>query len=837
MRTIISVLLCHIMILSANVLAGSSSLTKYETVNNTGYFDLVVSLDWLPTQTEKDGMLKNAFERFAKDVCIMSEGKQKLRSIYIYTDSKQISTADIQFKNEGGRSNAHCNGIFDSGARILTYTGFSNGNNRTDSYIGHTMAHEFGHYVYGVYDEYSGSLSSSTRPSKPLSGDTTKNTIMNRQDQSQSLSIASDYSDTTKRKTAQWRVFSSSAWETLVRDPKNDSLPNNFTLGYDRVRYNEFSSMTAPTILSKLVSGWDSKFEIVYVETTLAVLIIDKSGSMSSDETPLAMSYTISAAKQFVDLMRIGEKIAVVAFNAYATTLVNITELTDQDAKNQVKASIDTLSAGGDTNFSRPLSSAMSIISTDTTSENTSYVVFMSDGKADMPNINDYKSKKIPIYTIGLGSGINEEVLRKIASETNGTYYAAVTGGDLSTVYAQINRQIIGNQQTLSSGETELLQGETYELETYVSDIDGATTFRASWESGNSMYFELQTPNGELVSPTNYPDNIIYNHEDTYSMFTVDNPETGTWKSIITANTVSINNTVIQEVSTSSVISVNLSLNGGKYPEPIGIMAAVNGPEAVVDATVIASIYPPNSDTSISDVILKDNGSTPDLEKNDGVYSGYFTDYKKDGNYIVSVKVTNPDQIARLDTGGSLEAGIDSSGKALPVFQRISTERISISGYDNYIEPSDPLNATELTTDNKVQWGAIKNSDDIVWYKFLAESDIKYYIQTNNLVSYDENIEMATKITLYETDYTTEIDMNSHYDNSNISLIEWTADNDDYYYIKVESADKETGSFGVSIGSMLRYRAKKIYSNTPPQATTEDDDNGGGTCFIRSMFY
>ena len=58
---------------SGVIFAGSNPLTKYESVSGTGYFDLVVSLDWNPTAADKNGLLKTAFAEFGENVFTMSE--------------------------------------------------------------------------------------------------------------------------------------------------------------------------------------------------------------------------------------------------------------------------------------------------------------------------------------------------------------------------------------------------------------------------------------------------------------------------------------------------------------------------------------------------------------------------------------------------------------------------------------------------------------------------------------------------------------------------------------------------------------------------------------------
>ena len=79
--------------------AGTHSLSKWEN----GKFDLVVSLAWSPSATDKTD-LEDIFELFAQDVWTMSEGNHEIRRLYVYTPdpttnkARDYSKADIQFK-------------------------------------------------------------------------------------------------------------------------------------------------------------------------------------------------------------------------------------------------------------------------------------------------------------------------------------------------------------------------------------------------------------------------------------------------------------------------------------------------------------------------------------------------------------------------------------------------------------------------------------------------------------------------------------------------------------------------------------------------------------------
>ncbi len=745
--------------------------------------------------------------------------------------SNLLHTADIQLLDKGGRSNAYANSILDKGGRILTYTKFSNGTARSAAYIGHTIAHEFGHYAYGLYDEYEGSESSSSSPSKPLSGDTTKDTIMCSQGTWQWFSLPADYANEAERKTAQYRVFECSAWETLLKNPNNDKTHENWRAGFARVRYEEFDGMALPNSLSKPTAGWDSDFEIIYKGGNVAVLVIDKSGSMGYD-TPPAMDFAKSAAKQFVDLMNIGDRVAVVAFDSSASTTIGITDLFDQTAKNAVKSAIDTLSFGGGTNFAAALNQAMTVFNAATTQEDTRYVVMVSDGEASEPSVQSYISQAIPIYTVGLSVPANgATVLYNIAFKTGGSYRAAPTNLGLADLYAEINRDILGRIVVLAKKIKQLITGEVFEEPIIISDKENLVTFRASWEVGADMSFNIQRPDGTLITPSTLPANVTYVSGSDYGLYRVENPQTGEWRSVVTAVNVAGSASVSQEVSGDSALTVQLMLYGGKDSEPIAIMAAVTGPEAVINANVKAKVNPPAGASQVPDIVLKDDGASPDLFPDDGIYSGVLPNYDANGVYTISVSVDDNAGLAHLDTSGALENDIDAAPESLTEFQRFAESSITVSGHT--IQPQDSFSAVDVPTDNTKVWGSIQSAGDEVWFKFTPVSGTTYYITTSNLMSWDGTT-MSTKLTLYDTNGTTVIADSSGDQLDHVALIKWKAVSSGPYYFTVKHESSGTGSFAVAVGttSILSSVQDSNGDSGGGGGIVGSGGGGGGGCFI-----
>ena len=53
--------------------------------------------------------------------------------------------------------------------------------------------------------------------------------------------------------------------------------------------------------------------------------------------------------------------------------------------------------------------------------------------------IANAQAKKVPIFTIGLGSSVNTTVLQQMASGTGGVFYQSSASQNLATIYQQLS--------------------------------------------------------------------------------------------------------------------------------------------------------------------------------------------------------------------------------------------------------------------------------------------------------------------------------------------------------------------------------------------------------------
>ena len=340
-------------LLASTPQAAEHQLSKihYDAARNVNVLDMVVSIDWdvdAPPAGRDKAFLEGIIRQSSQSLFTMTEGKQMLGTVYVYKNSQFMGNTDVQYLLKDGRANAHPAGF--TACKVCRVQQFA-GAKKTPSEHGKTMAHEFGHYILGLYDEYREAKSTSTRPSSPQSADTPRDSIMQNQLLFSHLSTADDYADPANRKTAQFRVAGKSAWEVLTSNPAADLTPSY------RIQYQPFKNMAAPTkaMLTKPTTGWENDLKIVYmgsadavasrnavttaVRGPINVIVIDT--TMGAD----TLKAQINAAAQMIDASGDSNRIAVYAHPFTSTPIVPITALSSAEKRASVKQAIANITA------------------------------------------------------------------------------------------------------------------------------------------------------------------------------------------------------------------------------------------------------------------------------------------------------------------------------------------------------------------------------------------------------------------------------------------------------------------------------------------------------------
>ncbi|MFV9506446.1 MAG: carboxypeptidase-like regulatory domain-containing protein, partial [Oscillochloridaceae bacterium umkhey_bin13] len=289
-------------------------------------FDLSISLYNNPTGTQRipyEEMLRY----FADGVFEMSNGAHKLGTITIYPNAGRLGRADVQWVASCWPK-AHVAGYGIEGWRIQMCDTFGATNFLQQVEDGgYTLAHEWGHYFYGLYDEYRGPDSCQPNdPGWPCNTDMpVLNSIMNDHWQAQGsnfawLNFSTALNNT--RNTAQHRVYLASGWETLVRpselDPRDGSLRSSIRRPY----FPALAAVAPPPGQAPridLVPGHTARSELQIVWTaTLANLSTDEfvagiqalDGGIVNYPDPIRLIATLQRVQMITGATASGEVIA-----------------------------------------------------------------------------------------------------------------------------------------------------------------------------------------------------------------------------------------------------------------------------------------------------------------------------------------------------------------------------------------------------------------------------------------------------------------------------------------------------------------------------------------------
>ncbi|HBD06848.1 MAG TPA: hypothetical protein DCZ69_01185 [Syntrophobacteraceae bacterium] len=197
----------------------------------------------------------------------------------------------------------------------------------------------------------------------------------------------------------------------------------------------------------------------VKVETKLpsiaTALVLDSSGSMKK-----AIADVQRAATTFVDNVRAEDEVLLIDFSDKVKVLQTFT--TD---KAPLKAAIGVIKARGNTALYDAIFEATKSFGE---KKGRKVAIVLTDGKDDDGTNKPLSTKtvdqviaaakevNVPIFSIGLGSDVDEAVLKKIAVESGGQFFPSPSSADLENLYKEIGAQLTG--QYLLSYATDLAE-------------------------------------------------------------------------------------------------------------------------------------------------------------------------------------------------------------------------------------------------------------------------------------------------------------------------------------------------------------------------------------------
>ena len=778
--------------------AGSHPLTK---INANQTIDMVVSMDWdinaAPQVAEANdtrsylvdkAYLENEIREFAKLTYQMTEGRQSVGKVYVYSNGLHWDTADIRATNKKGRANAHIGGIQRKGLHINMSTAIANGP-RPLGIFGKTIAHELGHYVHAVFDEYRemGRLSS-TYPGSPLETDTPLDTVMNNHWTLKRYSVREDYVNGPQ--TAQGRMYGASHWDTLGRSTNDDPLPEGASARAPRRAFPVFQSNIPTTVAAMTVpdTGWENALQVQYMSANSSVVMVLNTGMAAN----LVEAGKNSLQGLFDASIKPGDKVNFVLYGANSL-LVSAAMIPFVDAlRVPAKNAIGTLQSdnSGGTGLQEALNKTLAALKDVPITDNPT-VVLINDGTVQA-DVSAFKELGIPVTILSVGEttastsasnafargaiavdprfqanaaravALGRSLVANsspgggvvptgvMAHETRGFFKAnskpAEATKDLQNLF---NATSGAAQELLNDGESTgaLQPGKSYALTTIVGSLETGLKFVASWNDNAPIAYDLKAPDGTAITPTKLPAGVTYTSDDSYGIYTVTSVPAawhGSWVSTLTnTGSAATADAVSQEVMGSTLLAAGLRVFGGSEddPGPLGAVVELASDLAVTGATVVASITAPNGSTITSNLVLRDDGQGADERADDGSYGSMLENLllgvTQKGDYTIRVVITNPAGTAKFSTANSLEFGPNPVDLPVPAFQRVVSVPLTVTTL-----PSAPANTTlakavVLATDNSQQNGTLFAGNTKLYYTFPAFQGNQYAVRTGKVASYD----------------------------------------------------------------------------------------------------
>jgi hypothetical protein len=256
---------------------------------------------------------------------------------------------------------------------------------------------------------------------------------------------------------------------------------------------------------------------------------------------------------------------------------------------------------------------------------------------------NEAKNSNIKIYCVGSGR-VNHETLLQIAQITGGEYLYAPSTTDLMRIYQSMVVAAVGGS-TISSMQGVTQEGESSQQQVAIDYTISEASFTIDW-SGSTIGLSLLAPDGMIINQTTVPEgsNVTYSSAKNYAIYKIRYPMPGVWTMIVSGVDVPPEGEIYNiQVTGLATLMLNswTDQDTYTYPQRVKITGSLEDMGTpIIDAIVNAYVTLPGG--SIVHLRLFDDGLEihGDSSSGDGIYTGYFTQFIRDGIYTIRSMAT-----------------------------------------------------------------------------------------------------------------------------------------------------------------------------------------------------
>lgn len=603
------------------------------------------------------------------------------------------NTADIRIQQHVPGRNGRA---FAMGVNVKNVTGLG----KRDSYLvmfsnqdgePRTLVHELGHYVFQVYDEYSGRRwrlqkgqwvpQYTTRSGKRTvwfdgTGNQATNPWYCTQPGTGGVSCFMDSSQS-------WKPGRTGFCSTNVHPPHTVSN----RIGRDdfyRTTQQAMRGETCWTNINRLraqsassgreaEAAADGDPQFVTGDDSLFVLLLETSG-----ETAGVLQRQVDAAEALLATIDDSPTerlfLAVAAYGDTPRTLLAPTRM-DAAGKAAARAALQGLAASGTPRLGAALDHARSVMDGFAHPDGAAWairrVTLLAGGTSaddSLAAARTLEGADIQVDAVGVVPGVDPTLLSEVAELTGGTFRAGGTAFDL------ISRVLERFAESGGAGLVTTVDGtvgpgspasHTVPVDVFTKEIAFAFVAEAP------ALVALAPPGGPALDLDDPPAGVTVARTEELTLVTVANPQTGDWTASATSSAARPYSLLAFAHDPGLSIDVGMDPDEVGFPRPLRIEARVDAAGPVAGCQVSAQVERPDGTTA--SLALFDDGSAlhGDLVPDDGVYANYVADLPASGGYSATITVRNVDGRYAESPLASEPGDTPLPGDPVPPFTRV----------------------------------------------------------------------------------------------------------------------------------------------------------------------
>jgi hypothetical protein len=678
--------------------------------------DITISLDWDPAvvagnEANPRGYTKAEFqdviESYAQSVFAMTNGRHRIRNVYVFTKKAYWDLVDVRIiSTQAGRCGAHVSywKKVSGSIEIYVYENYDKQKNEWafNQYPGPVLAHECGHYIYGVFDEYremgeKGKTIAQLKKENDLSwpakdDDGTQQSIMNGHDLYPNwFSVQSAYHTAVSKNSAQYRMFEKSIWDTLTSDPRGD---HENARNYQRIWFDAFKNMKVVSEKDRLAKQYDAlagydeaPLKIVWMKDTFYLLLV------LDNTTPVAdWSKTLNMGASAVNATKAGDLLSVLVGNR---VVIDKTQITAAN-KSGLILQVSSLGQGSASSVENSLKAALAQINqyrTETGTEATYLVYLLTAGN---PSVSVevgkmFASAKALLEVASFSQeSTKTEQFAALQSKENISVaeVARLTGGRTNISWSSLELEsLISRALGAMQGDNSAGINAQYFPELLKDGASQAMPFKigpqdkmvevallVAEEDWNHARPSLVDPAGHVIAQTSLPAGVTLENDPDAGVwvYSIDpalySGAQGIWSAKITA-TAQMKETLAMYASSESPLSFAVEVAETPLFGYVA-RAYLAADRPIINARVTASIFNREGDV-LEKLTLLDNGLNGDVKAGDGIYSARIVSAPRDEEHdIVAWADDNNGQALESDRNKALVSNDYVNETPTGAFQR-----------------------------------------------------------------------------------------------------------------------------------------------------------------------